>query len=197
MPKSPRSNINNFLLGFIILFFIGSMVFLNYRYAYYQQAEIELIRNFGVSSEVFINPLDIQSLKGSDDDLVNGNYQFLKNNLRRLKEAHGSVVFAYIMRQVNGQYVFLVDSENPDAKGYSPPGQVYDEIDEQTRSAFETRTITVNDPETDRWGSWVSVLVPIQYNDKVIALLGLDFDAKTWNKTILVHTLNDAYGLLT
>ena len=196
MPKSPRSNINNLLLGFIILFFIGSMVFLNYRYAYYKQAEIELIRNFGVSSEVFINPLDIQSLKGSDDDLVNGNYQFLKNNLRRLKEAHGSVVFAYIMRQVNDQYIFLVDSEEPDTEGYSPPGQVYDEIDEQTRSAFETRTITVTDPETDRWGTWVSVLVPIKYNDKAIALLGLDFDANTWNRTILIKTLNSAYGLL-
>ena len=196
MPKSPRTNINNLLLGFIILFFIGSMVFLNYRYAYYQQAEIELIRNFGVSSEVFINPLDIQSLKGSDDDLVNGNYQFLKNNLRKLKETHGSIVFAYIMREVNDQYIFLVDSEEPDTEGYSPSVQVYDEIDEQTRNAFVSSTITVTDPETGRWGTLVSVLVPIKYNNKIIALLGLDFDANAWNRTVLTKTLNDAYGLL-
>ncbi|HCT63423.1 MAG TPA: hypothetical protein DIC19_04920 [Erysipelotrichaceae bacterium] len=196
MPKSPRTYINNFLLGFIILFFIGSLVFLNYRYAYYKQAEIDLVRNFGVSSEVFINPVDVQSLSGSEEDLNKVNYQFLKTNLRKLKEAHDSIAFSYIMRQVDDQYIFLVDSEDPDTEGYSPPGQVYDEIDEQTENAFRLKTITVTSPETDRWGTWVSVLVPIMKQNELVGLLGLDFDAQAWNRTILNKTLNDAYGLL-
>ena len=196
MPKNQKSYSNNLLLGFIILFFIGSLIFLNYRFEYYKQAEIELVRNFGVSSEAFINPLDIRSLTGTDLDLQNEDYQFLKKNLRELKERHPSIAFAYIMRQAQENYVFLIDSEDPESDDYSPPGQIYSEIDTQTRNAFQSQTITVTDPETDRWGTWVSVLVPIIDQDEMIGLLGLDFDANAWNRTILIKTLNDAYGLL-
>lgn len=196
MPKRPSSHINNFLLGFIILFFIGSMIFLNYRFAYYEQNEVDLVKAYGVSSEVFVNPDDIQNLSATELDLTNPTYRFIKDNLQKLKETQGSIAFAYIMREVDGHIVFLVDSEEPMSEDYSPPGQVYDEVDEETLRVFKTKELLVTKPATDRWGTWVSVLVPILKQNELVGVLGLDFDAQMWSRTILFKTLNDAYGLL-
>ena len=196
MPKSPRTYRNNLLLGFIILFFIGSMVFLDFRHAYHKQTEIDRIRNYGVFSAAFIDPANVQNLTGSALDLVNEDYKFLKKNLRTLKDSHTSIAFAYIIRQVEDDYIILVNSEEPESDGYSPPGQAYDEIDEQTRNAFNVSDITVTESERNRWGTWVSVLVPIHHQDGVVGILGLYFDAQTWNHTILIKTVNDSYGLI-
>ncbi len=196
MSKKPNSHINNFLLGFIILFFIGSLIFLNYRYDYYEKSEIEVVRDYGVSSEVFINPSDIELLSASTMDLDRPEYGLIKNNLRKLKSTHSTIVFAYIMREINGQIVFLVDSEDPESEDYSPPGQVYIEADESTYSVFNNREIIVTEPTADRWGTWVSVLVPILKQNELVGVLGLDFDARMWKRTLLFKTLNDMYGLL-
>jgi len=196
VSKKPNSHINNFLLGFIILFFIGSLIFLNYRYDYYEKSEIEVVRDYGVSSEVFINPSDIELLSASTMDLDRPEYGLIKNNLRKLKSTHSTIVFAYIMREINGQIVFLVDSEDPESEDYSPPGQVYIEADESTYSVFNNREIIVTEPTADRWGTWVSVLVPILKQNELVGVLGLDFDARMWKRTLLFKTLNDMYGLL-
>ena len=196
MTKVPKQQSNNILLGFIILFFIGSMIFLSYRYAYFRQAEVDLVKNLGISSEVFINPDDVTQLVGSEDDLMSPEYQFIKFNLQKLRGTHSSIALAYIMREQDGRIIFLADSEDPSSSDYSPPGQVYDEVDAQTRSVFMNKRLIVTDPETDRWGTWVSVLVPIMDKGELIGVLGLDFDANAWDRSIFIKTLNDAYGLL-
>ncbi|MEI8313115.1 MAG: CHASE domain-containing protein, partial [Verrucomicrobiota bacterium] len=72
------------------------------------------------------------------------------------------------------------------SKDYSPPGQVYDEAVEGIHRTFTTRTEIVEGPYTDRWGNWVSALVPIfepkasSDKDQVLAVFGMDIDARDW-----------------
>lgn len=44
-------------------------------------------------------------------------------------------------------------------------------------------------PTTDRWGTWVSAEVPIydSRTNRVIAIMGMDFDAKHWSWYILTR----------
>jgi PAS domain S-box-containing protein len=78
-------------------------------------------------------------------------------------------------------FVF-VDSEPPEAKEYSPPGQVYDEASAGCLRAFSDGAINVYGPAPDRWGTWVSALIPVHDSQTgaVAAVLGMDMDARHW-----------------
>lgn len=49
-------------------------------------------------------------------------------------------------------------------------------------------------PTTDRWGTWVSALVPIkdQQTGKVIAVFGVDYPAKQWYGEAVNHVVKTA-----
>ncbi len=92
------------------------------------------------------------------------------------------------MRQLtDGSVAFLVDSDTPESEDYSPPGQAYPEASAILLNAFVSGKETTEGPLSDRWGIWVSGIVPIQdtKTGKVIALLGIDTDARDWNLQII------------
>jgi len=76
----------------------------------------------------------------------------------------------------------MVDSELAGHADYSPPGQVYEEATDIDREPFRIHKTVLTGLETDRWGTWISVLVPVidPTNDRIIAVLGLDFDGSDW-----------------
>ncbi|MCX7003616.1 MAG: PAS domain S-box protein, partial [bacterium] len=51
------------------------------------------------------------------------------------------------------------------------------------RRVFTTKTAAVTGPITDRWGVWVSALVPLTdpQTGAMLAVLGMDIDARVWN----------------
>ncbi|MDP2996131.1 MAG: PAS domain S-box protein [Bryobacterales bacterium] len=75
-----------------------------------------------------------------------------------------------------------MDNEPPGSPDYSPPGQVYNEAPEGFRHVFDTRTETAEGPVTDRWGTWISALVPLAdpQSGQILAVLGMDSDAQAW-----------------
>ena len=75
-----------------------------------------------------------------------------------------------------------MDSEPPESKDYSPPGQVYEEAPAGDRRVFDTRVQEAEGPVTDRWGTWISALVPLidPATGEVIAVLGMDSAARSW-----------------
>lgn len=181
---------------FVIIYIIGSIFYVRSISQKFYEIEKEEILSFAKSSEIFIDPYDIIKLDANISDVNKPNYQFLKTNLIKLKNAKNNIVFAYLMTNIDNKIVFLVDSEDPTSVDYSYPGQLYYEATEYDFEPFLTNE-TVITPETkDRWGTWVSVLVPIMHNNKVIAVLGLDLDAALFNQSILTQTLNVIYILL-
>jgi len=75
-------------------------------------------------------------------------------------------------RDSDSRIFFYVDSEPPGSKDESPPGQFYDEASAEQHRAFSTGQEATQGPTADRWGTWVSAIVPI-------------FDAKS-GKTIVL-----------
>jgi len=134
-----------------------------------------------------INIESIQSLSGTERDLNNPDYTRIKEQLSAVRLGNPQCRFLYLMgRKCDGTVFFFVDSERAGSKDYSPPGQVYDEIMEDYRRVFDTKAEAVVGPATDRWGTWISGLVPISYqqNEPVLAVLGMDIDACTWKRNV-------------
>jgi PAS domain S-box-containing protein len=131
---------------------------------------------------------DVQALSGSEADLVSPDYTAIKEELRKIRSADPLIRFIYLMGQrPDGTVFFFVDSEPPESEDYSPPGQAYPEASAILLNAFVSGKETTEGPLGDRWGTWVSSIVPIRDTGtgKVIALLGTDIDVRDWNLKII------------
>jgi len=136
-------------------------------------------------------------LTGSLADAGTPGYETLKEGLAQLTRTAQPIRFAYLLGLKDGGIVFLADSEPADSPDYSPPGQVYVEESLTTRKPFLTGETVLSEPVTDRWGTWISVLVPVK-NDagSVIAVFGVDYPAKEWNANIFSKVLPEALVVL-
>lgn len=134
----------------------------------------------------------IQSLMGTEDDLNNPHYLRIKEQLSAVRLGNPKCRFIYLMgRKFDGTIFFFVDSERVGSQDYSPPGQVYTEAPAVYRNVFVTEAETVVGPSTDRWGVWVSGLVPI-YDPRtrtLLAVLGIDLDAHAWKRNVTARVV--------
>lgn len=133
----------------------------------------------------------VAALTGTEDDLSSPHYQRLKTQLTLIRHANPACRFIYLMgRRHDGRIFFYVDSEDPDSPDYSPPGQIYDEATEADYRVFATGSGHVEGPSKDRWGVWISALTPVfRPNDrKMLAVLGMDFNASSWRWDILTRS---------
>jgi PAS domain S-box-containing protein len=141
----------------------------------------------------------IQQLTGSEADVSSPVYAIIKEDLIRIRLTDPQIRFVYFMgQQPDGKIVFLVDSEPPESPDYSPPGQEYPEASEALQNVFVLKGEIMEGPTSDRWGTWMSSLLPIidPTTGKVIAVLGMDVDASDWNMHILYAALPVIIGTL-
>jgi len=136
-----------------------------------------------------INWRFIPDLTASSYDLDSPKYQRLKEQLTLVRAANPFCRFVYILGQKpDGTIYFFIDSEPPDSvANYSPPGQIYEEASEGVRQIFIKGSEITEGPLADRWGTWISAMVPINNpnSGKRLAVLGMDFDAHDWKIKIL------------
>ncbi len=175
-----------FVLLCIIVAVIISFVYLQFEWNRYEANAASEALSLGRTAEALQHPEHVQKLTGSADDLGKYDYQMMKNGLTRLVDSTPMIRFAYIYGEKNGNIIFLVDSEAPDSDDYSPPGQIYDEATASTWKPLLTGETVLTEPETDRWGVWISVLAPIKdpVTGITFAVLGLDYDATVWHVKI-------------
>ncbi len=155
-------------------------------------AKTRLVQS-GISTE------HVKALTGTEADLVSADYQTLKNQLIQVQSTDSLIRFMYILDQrPDGTVIFLIDSEPPGSEDYSPPGQVYPEASAILVNAFASGNETTEGPLTDRWGTWMSGLVPITdtRTGEVIALLGTDIDARDWTVQIIIASAPAVIAML-
>jgi len=145
-----------------------------------------IIKTRHLSSDISIE--HVKGLTGSESDLGSPDYVILKDQMMRFQSMDPQTKFVYLMGQrSDGTVFFYVDSESPKSEDYSPPGLGYPEASASLLNIFSTGQETTEGPQSDRWGTWVSGLVPI--NDvttgKVIAVMGTDIDARDWTLEII------------
>ena len=179
----------------MLAYLVACFFILNAIYASFYETEKKNIIEYAESTKLFINVNDINALSVDLSDIDKESYQFLKMNLVDLKQSKSDIEFAYMMKKIDNKLYFLVDSEDPESEDYSYPGQLYFEATPTDFEAFLTKQTVVTGEVSDRWGTWISVLVPIIDNNEVVAVLGIDYDALQFKQNILNQTLNYFYVL--
>ncbi|MCY2992236.1 MAG: response regulator [Planctomycetota bacterium] len=130
-----------------------------------------------------VNVQRVRALSGTETDLDSPNYRQLKEQFTAMRAANPKCRFVYLLgRQADGAVFVFVDSESVGSEDYSPPGQIYEEVSEDYRRVFDTQAVAVAGPITDRWGVWVSALIPLTdpQTGAMVAVLGMDIDAHAW-----------------
>ena len=133
---------------------------------------------------------NIRELEISERDLTKKEYIEIKNSLMDIAAAHQNIRFAYILVLRDGKIYFAADSEPADSKDYSPPGQEYPEIASQAGRPFRDGLPVIIDNK-DRWGTWVTVLVPMRdrVTREIIALYCIDYTVEIWYRYAVSYTI--------
>lgn len=165
------------IVGLLYIRFLTNKVTNNFEHSLILRAE---------NARLFFEANDILSLKGSESDINSSQYNEIRKELFTLKEVNPDVEFFYLMGKDDDTLFFFADSEPTDSEDYSPPGQVYFEATTAQKQGFSHKKSFVEDVTEDRWGTWVTVFAPIidQPSGKVVALLGLDIDAKDFKDSV-------------
>lgn len=184
-------NVKIFLSAIIIVCIaIGAGYIYYTRENFIRHVETEAI-GLAKSAEAFLPTEEVRALAANASDVEKPEYAMIKNSLEKFKESHADIRFAYLLTQKNGKIYFMVDSEAPDSAEYSPPGQEYYEATAMDRQPFLDGKSILTEPAKDRWGTWVSALVPVKdlHSEEIIALLGVDYPADEWNAQITAEIL--------
>jgi hypothetical protein len=105
--------------------------------------------------------------------------------VQNVRSADLQVRFTYLTgRMPDGSIIFHVDSEPAESEEYSSPGQLYEEASAELKQLFEDGKGFVEGPIADRWGTWVSALVPVVdfQTGAIVAVLGMDINARNWTE---------------
>jgi two-component system, cell cycle sensor histidine kinase and response regulator CckA len=134
----------------------------------------------------------IARLTGTPADLASPDYHYLRNQLIRIHNANPRYRYLYFFGKHSSQPpFFFMGTAAEDSADYSPPGQVYFEDSQTLNQVFETRSAAISPPFTDRWGTWVSALIPVVDPQRgvLLAVFGMDVDAKDWQNEILRRSM--------
>ncbi|MFA5805653.1 MAG: PAS domain-containing protein, partial [Melioribacteraceae bacterium] len=133
----------------------------------------------------------LKKLSGVQEDAGTIAYVSIKKRLINIKSILSDARFVYLFTKREGKIFFIADSEPENSKDYSPPGQEYSEVDTSFIKFFDSAEELITPPITDRWGTWVSVLVPMkdESTGRTIAVFGMDYDADRWKSSIVFDVL--------
>ncbi|SLM29513.1 putative Multi-sensor hybrid histidine kinase [Desulfamplus magnetovallimortis] len=135
-----------------------------------------------------INIERLTTLSGTARDIDTSHYLRIKEQLAAVASATPHCRYIYLMgRHSDNTLFFFVDSEPDDSEKCSPAGEIYDKAPENAHRIFYDSSEDVVGPYTDQRGKWVTALIPVSEprTSVVIAVLGMDIDARIWHKTLL------------
>ncbi len=134
----------------------------------------------------------VESLSGTKADLGTPDYLQLKEELAEVRHADDGYRFVYLMGQrPDGQVFFFADNEPVGSQDESPAGEIYDETSPEFLRAFEDQSELIEGPISDKWGSWVSAMIPLTdpRTGEMIAMVGIDIDAGSWRWDVAVQSV--------
>lgn len=140
------------------------------------------ITRIAQTAAVMMHYDDLLQLNALPEDTVKIEYTKLKQMLLQIRNLNKTAKFSYIYTMRNGKVLFMVDSEPQNSPDCSPPGQELTEATELDKELMEDGSKQTIEFSEDRWGKWVSILVPLKHPEtqKTIAVFGMDFDANVW-----------------
>ncbi|MCK9372330.1 MAG: GGDEF and EAL domain-containing protein [Sulfuricurvum sp.] len=169
-----------FIFGFVTL---GGFFLVNYMG---ERREALMVKELLARTTVVSRAIDIdavRSLQCDTSDIGNPSYEQLKIWLSTVNVASR---FAYMLTIRHGMVHFLVDSEKLGSSDYSPPGQHYEETSADFFNALQKNKPFIIGPETDHWGRWITVVVPLGglLSDGGNVYFAFDIDYDSWKNEI-------------
>lgn len=182
----------------LIIIAVISVVYIRYTWIRFEEEKSGKALQIAQSIAFSLPVEDIKALEVKPSDIENPRYRNLKNILTRIISINKTARFAYLYTEINGKIFFVADSEPEASKDYSPPGQEYTEATPEDKEIFLDGKEIVTRADTDRWGTWISPLIPVKdpSNGKIIAVFGMDFDAKEWNNFIIYEVIESSVLVL-
>lgn len=134
-----------------------------------------------------IHYYEVEALEGNENDLDKPEHKELKGHLNDLVTVYQNLDAAYLLREVDGEIVFLLDYLPLAASDFVPPGLVFDFAPEKLSVPYTTKKVVMVTALLDRGMKWNSAIVPIinSESSEVVGLLRLDFDIAEWNFRLL------------
>jgi signal transduction histidine kinase len=121
----------------------------------------------------------------------------IEDQIRWLKDNPTIADIYTFGHDAEGRIILLVDSEtdynhngaiDEEREERTAIGEVYEEDNDLISQAFAGTAVFTPRPTTDRWGTWISTFVPVfDEQGKPFAVLGVDFDAGQYVRSILWH----------
>ncbi len=188
VKKAGKSRIMVFYL--IALLLLGA-IYIRFSWITAYDNAMEQALTIARTTKTLLQDKAISNLEASPQDIEKIQYKHIKASLMEIVRVERKIRFVYLYTQKDEKLYFMVDSEPVDSKDYSPPGQEYTEADQAYHQPFINGEALVTGSVSDRWGKWVSILLPITdpESGKIIAVLGIDYDAKTWNHAIWLSVI--------
>lgn len=167
-----------YIIIFIILIVFLSGFVLRFAWKRHQKAVATEAVVLAQSIESLIYPEHIAELSTLAENVGKAEYIMTKGSLVRLVNTSNLISNVYLMTEKNNQIIMMVDSSLGDSPEGSPSEQAYEKAAEMYKEDFFSERTLETNPISDSLGTWVSVLVPVRdpVNDKIIAVLGIDYD---------------------
>ncbi len=177
----------------LFILFIFGFIFISNTWKYSMKETEENAKQLAEVAEAGSLTHTSQILSG-DIDENDIEYKCLKNSLSQFVELANDIRFAYIYTKKEDRLYFIADSEPIDSEYYSSLGQLYSEAAPVYYLPYETRTTVLTEPVNDRWGRWISVLVPIKTleTNEIIAIFGVDYPADSWHQFSITNTVKSS-----
>ncbi|HYE83544.1 MAG TPA: HD domain-containing phosphohydrolase [Clostridia bacterium] len=176
------------LLFSLTVLAIAGAIYMYYIWTASMDAVTDQALKLAMTAEAGFQSID--KLEAKPKDIEKPEYKQIKSSLVKFVAINKDFRFAYIYKVIDGRIYIMADSEPVDSKDYSPPGQEYSEADDIYFSPFEGDGPIVTQPTKDRWGTWVSILVPMKdfVTGETVAVFGVDYPAKMWDDHAAVRT---------
>lgn len=175
--KNPRKL---FVLSFVVLAVLSS-IYLRYTWISSINATSQQAIKSAEIAATSLNGETVKKLSGVKQDLGTIAHESITNRLTDLVKIEEGIDCAYIFTQRDDRLYYIADSEPVDPK--SLPGEEYIEATNEDKKPFKDGKPIITKPSKDHWGTWVSPLIPMKDSEtgEIIAVLGIDYPAKTWN----------------
>lgn len=151
-----------------------------------RRMRVHLLENARIAAQT-VSLEHVAALSGTTADMQSPDYLLVKNDLMQVRHAIRECRFVYLLGQKpDGDVFFYADSEPVGSKDESPAGQSYEEASAIVRDVFSSGQESTEGPERDRWGVWLSALVPLTrvHVGSSLVVLGIDVDARDWMTAI-------------
>jgi signal transduction histidine kinase len=182
-----------FLFAALGVLAISGFLYIRYLWTSSKSATSEKALKNARTIAASLNDEILKQLKAVPEDIGASAYESIKRRLIDIRAIHlQEVRFIYLYARKAGKLFFIADSEPADSKDCSPPGQEYTEASLEYTKPFLTKKELITVPVTDRWGTWVSVLVPMKNGEtgEVTVVLGVDYPGNMWNNEAVTKTFH-------